>query len=131
MPCPEPCSVLLALCREAAVWQQERPHPTRRSPSHTSRPQGTGCVRPTSPQCPPELPLDNASLRGQARTFFPGGVSSPVRSFRSVGAEPIPIVRAAEARVYDADGREHVDYVAAGAAALDALQDGKAYAPDS
>ena len=57
--------------------------------------------------------MDNAGLREQARTLFPGGVSSPVRSFRSVGGEPIPIVRAAGARVYDADGREYLDYVAA------------------
>lgn len=25
IPCPEPCSVLVALCREAAVWDEERP----------------------------------------------------------------------------------------------------------
>jgi sirohydrochlorin cobaltochelatase len=25
VPCPEPCSVLVSLCREAALWQRERP----------------------------------------------------------------------------------------------------------
>lgn len=25
IPCPEPCSVMVALCREAALWEQERP----------------------------------------------------------------------------------------------------------
>jgi hypothetical protein len=25
IPCPEPCSVMLALCREAALWEQDRP----------------------------------------------------------------------------------------------------------
>ena len=25
MPCPEPCSVMVALCREAALWQREAP----------------------------------------------------------------------------------------------------------
>jgi len=27
IPCPEPCSVLVALCREAAIWEHERPEP--------------------------------------------------------------------------------------------------------
>ena len=55
----------------------------------------------------------NAELRERARALFPGGVSSPVRSFRAVGGEPVPVARAAGARVTDADGREYVDYVAA------------------
>ena len=28
IPCPEPCSVMVALCREAALWQREPPAPT-------------------------------------------------------------------------------------------------------
>ena len=55
----------------------------------------------------------NADLRERARALFPGGVSSPVRSFRAVGGEPVPVARASGARVTDADGREYVDYVAA------------------
>ena len=55
----------------------------------------------------------NAELRERARALFPGGVSSPVRSFRAVGGEPVPVARASGARVTDADGREYVDYVAA------------------
>lgn len=27
LPCPEPCSVLISLCREAALWQTKRPEP--------------------------------------------------------------------------------------------------------
>ena len=27
IPCPEPCSVIVALCREAALWQRETPEP--------------------------------------------------------------------------------------------------------
>ena len=57
--------------------------------------------------------MDNADLRKQAGTLFPGGVSSPVRSFRATGGEPVPIVRAADARVFDAEGGEYLDYVAA------------------
>ncbi|MCY3647838.1 MAG: DR2241 family protein [Chloroflexi bacterium] len=28
IPCPEPCSVMIALCREAALWQRETPQPS-------------------------------------------------------------------------------------------------------
>ena len=57
--------------------------------------------------------MDNADLREQAGALFPGGVSSPVRSFRSIGGEPVPITRASGARLYDAEGGEYIDYVAA------------------
>ena len=57
--------------------------------------------------------MDSASLRDRALSLFPGGVSSPVRSFRAVGGEPVPIARASGARVFDADGHEYIDYVAA------------------
>ncbi len=46
-----------------------------------------------------------------ASRFFPGGVNSPVRAWRSVGGEPLFISRGAGARVYDADGNEFIDYV--------------------
>jgi hypothetical protein len=29
IPCPEPCSVLVSLCREAALWERERPPAAR------------------------------------------------------------------------------------------------------
>ncbi len=28
IPCPEPCSVMVALCREAAIWEQDPPPPS-------------------------------------------------------------------------------------------------------
>jgi len=57
--------------------------------------------------------LDNASVRESARSLFPGGVNSPVRSFRSVGGNPVPIARGAGACVYDVEDRRYIDYVAA------------------
>lgn len=33
IPCPEPCSVMVALCREAAVWQVETPPSATPDPS--------------------------------------------------------------------------------------------------
>jgi glutamate-1-semialdehyde 2,1-aminomutase len=48
----------------------------------------------------------------RALRVTPGGVSSPVRAFKAVGGTPRFIDRAAGARVWDADGREYIDYVA-------------------
>jgi glutamate-1-semialdehyde 2,1-aminomutase len=47
----------------------------------------------------------------RARELFPGGVNSPVRAFRGVGGEPIVAARGEGARVWDADGREYIDFV--------------------
>ena len=47
----------------------------------------------------------------RACRLMPGGVSSPVRAFRSVGGEPLFIASAAGCRLTDADGREYLDYV--------------------
>ena len=46
-----------------------------------------------------------------AQKYIPGGVNSPVRSFRSVGGEPSFIERGKGARVWDADGAEYIDYL--------------------
>ena len=43
--------------------------------------------------------------------ILPGGVDSPVRAFRSVGATPLFIVRGRGAQIEDADGRKYIDYV--------------------
>jgi glutamate-1-semialdehyde 2,1-aminomutase len=42
---------------------------------------------------------------------MPGGVSSPVRSFASVGGEPFFVATGRGARVRDVDGRSYLDYV--------------------
>jgi len=42
---------------------------------------------------------------------MPGGVSSPVRSFASVGGEPFFVRSGKGARLRDADGRSYIDYV--------------------
>ncbi|MXY23614.1 MAG: glutamate-1-semialdehyde-2,1-aminomutase [Acidobacteria bacterium] len=47
----------------------------------------------------------------QARTVLPGGVSSPVRAFASVGGRPPFIERARGARITDVDGNRYVDFV--------------------
>jgi glutamate-1-semialdehyde 2,1-aminomutase len=47
----------------------------------------------------------------RARELFPGGVNSPVRAFGGVGGEAFVVERGAGARIWDADGRELIDFV--------------------
>mgnify|MGYP000999989811 CR=1 FL=1 len=54
---------------------------------------------------------DAARLWARARRAMPGGVNSPVRAFRAVGGEPFFVARGRGSRVWDADGRELLDYV--------------------
>lgn len=42
---------------------------------------------------------------------MPGGVSSPVRSFKGVGGTPLFIERAKGAHIWDADGNRYIDYI--------------------
>jgi glutamate-1-semialdehyde 2,1-aminomutase len=42
---------------------------------------------------------------------LPGGVNSPVRSFKSIDGKPVFIDRALGARLWDIDGNEYIDYV--------------------
>ncbi len=53
----------------------------------------------------------SAALFDRARRVIPGGVNSPVRSFRSVGGEPYFVTRGEGAYVWDADGNRLLDYV--------------------
>jgi glutamate-1-semialdehyde 2,1-aminomutase len=46
----------------------------------------------------------------EAKRFFPGGVNSPVRAFRSVGGTPLFIEKGKGARIWDADGNTYLDY---------------------
>lgn len=47
----------------------------------------------------------------QAQTVIPGGVNSPVRAFNGVGGTPIYFERGVGAHLYDADGKQYIDYV--------------------
>ncbi|HCL26262.1 MAG TPA: aspartate aminotransferase family protein, partial [Dehalococcoidia bacterium] len=51
------------------------------------------------------------ALFAQAQQYIPGGVNSPVRSFRAVGGTPPFIARGEGARVWDVDGNEYIDYL--------------------
>lgn len=46
-----------------------------------------------------------------AQKLMPGGVSSPVRAFKSVGGQPIVFDRVKGANIWDVDGNKYIDYV--------------------
>ena len=46
-----------------------------------------------------------------AQKLMPGGVSSPVRAFKSVGGQPIVFDRVKGAYAWDVDGNRYIDYV--------------------
>ena len=50
-------------------------------------------------------------LFAQAVQILPGGVDSPVRAFKAVGASPLFIKRASGSRLVDVDGNTFIDYV--------------------
>ena len=46
-----------------------------------------------------------------AQSLMPGGVSSPVRAFKSVGGQPIVFDHVKGSKIWDVDGNEYIDYV--------------------
>lgn len=55
--------------------------------------------------------MGSKELFARAKEVIPGGVNSPVRAFQSVGGTPPFITRAKGAHLWDADGKEYLDYV--------------------
>ena len=53
------------------------------------------------------------SIRERALDLFPGGVNSPVRAYLKVGGRPPALARGKGSHVWDADGREYVDWIGA------------------
>jgi glutamate-1-semialdehyde 2,1-aminomutase len=58
-------------------------------------------------------PIDrsrSAELFEAAKGFFPGGVNSPVRAFKSVGGTPLFIAKGDGALIWDEDGNQFIDF---------------------
>ncbi len=53
----------------------------------------------------------SAAAFAEAKTLMPGGVNSPVRSYRSVDCDPPFIAWAEGSKIYDIDGNAYIDYV--------------------
>jgi len=52
----------------------------------------------------------SAELFEKAKTYFPGGVNSPVRAFKSVGGTPLFIKKGDGSHIWDEDGNEFIDF---------------------
>jgi len=52
----------------------------------------------------------SAELYEKAKTYFPGGVNSPVRAFKSVYGTPLFIQKGDGCFVWDADGNQFIDF---------------------
>lgn len=53
----------------------------------------------------------SAEIFAAAQNLMPGGVSSPVRAFKSVGGQPIVFDRVQGAYIWDVDGNQYIDYI--------------------
>ncbi len=53
---------------------------------------------------------ESAFLFEQAKKFFPGGVNSPVRAFKSVVGPPVFIKKGMGSRITDEDGNNYLDF---------------------
>ena len=60
----------------------------------------------------------NQQLLLDAQRYIPGGVNSPVRSFRSVGIDPKITVKANGAFLFDVEGKRYIDYVGSWGASI-------------
>jgi len=47
----------------------------------------------------------------EAKKYIPGGVNSPVRAFKSVGGDPLFIIKGLGSKFWDVDGNEYIDYI--------------------
>ena len=52
----------------------------------------------------------SAELYAKAKTYFPGGVNSPVRAFKSVYGTPLFIEKGDGCNLWDADGNQFIDF---------------------
>ncbi|MDR2905241.1 MAG: glutamate-1-semialdehyde 2,1-aminomutase [Helicobacteraceae bacterium] len=55
--------------------------------------------------------MNNFQAFSEAQELFPGGVNSPVRAFKSVGAAPPFIDRGEGGYIYDVEGKRYIDFV--------------------
>ncbi|MGB7024963.1 MAG: glutamate-1-semialdehyde 2,1-aminomutase [Candidatus Acidiferrales bacterium] len=56
-------------------------------------------------------PSRTIEILNRAFESLVGGVNSPVRAFQSVGGAPLIVERASGAHLWDADGREYIDFI--------------------
>lgn len=66
---------------------------------------------PVSPGVKSDISREkSAALYEKSKTYFPGGVNSPVRAFKSVYGTPLFIEKGNGCFIWDADGNQFVDF---------------------
>jgi glutamate-1-semialdehyde 2,1-aminomutase len=71
----------------------------------------SGEDQPVSTVGKPDISREkSAELYEKSKTFFPGGVNSPVRAFKSVYGTPLFIERGEGPYLWDADGNKFIDF---------------------
>lgn len=66
---------------------------------------------PRSSTSKPDISREkSAELYEKAKTYFPGGVNSPVRAFKSVHGTPLFIEKGDGCFLWDADGNQFIDF---------------------
>lgn len=88
------------------------PNPNRvhfTSMARTPKPKPAAAT--SSQSLPPPRYAKSEKLFADAQTLMPGGVSSPVRSFKSVGMSAVFIKEGKGAHLTDVDGNSYIDYV--------------------
>src|SRR6185503_21110979 len=71
----------------------------------------SGDEEPVSTTGKPDISRErSAELYAKAKTYFPGGVNSPVRALKSVYGTALFIDKGDGCRIWDADGNEFIDF---------------------
>ena len=74
-----------------------------------------GLHKPPLASVPVTTPVLNTTrsqaIFGEAQSLMPGGVSSPVRAFKSVGGQPLVFDRVKGPYAWDVDGNKYIDYI--------------------
>lgn len=74
---------------------------------------GTEEEMPVNTGSKPDISREkSAELYAKSKTFFPGGVNSPVRAFKSVYGTPLFIQKGDGCMIWDADGNQFIDFCA-------------------
>jgi glutamate-1-semialdehyde 2,1-aminomutase len=68
-------------------------------------------LKASSAAAPTHVTTKSAEIMEEARKIMPGGVSSPVRAFKSVGGGPIVFDKVKDQYAFDVDGNKYIDYV--------------------
>jgi glutamate-1-semialdehyde 2,1-aminomutase len=92
---------VLALAAPVLVWRgKARPFSLGTA--------ATGNSNLTTPSKPRPRSI---AIFDRAQKLLPGGVSSPVRAFRSVGGAPLIAERGSGSHLFDVDGNDYIDFI--------------------